>query len=124
MAGTTKKALLIIAAVLILLLVITGSYVFAFFNQVREPQRILLEEVVFEEKYNVSEEFSEHILNIGLLGFDRGWNREQSGEYLFRPDMQAVVSMGLEDFMIRSTTPTTIISGKAKIITGKVFKIP
>jgi polyisoprenyl-teichoic acid--peptidoglycan teichoic acid transferase len=96
MAGTTKKALLIIAAVIILLLVITGSYVFAFFNQVREPQRILLDDVVFEEKYNVSEEFSEHILNIGLLGFDRGWNRENLGQYLFRPDMQAVISINFD----------------------------
>jgi polyisoprenyl-teichoic acid--peptidoglycan teichoic acid transferase len=96
MAGTTKKALLIIASVLILLLVITGSYVFAFFNQVREPQRILLEEVVFEEKYDVSEEFSEHILNIGLLGFDRGWNRENLGQSLFRPDMQAVISINFD----------------------------
>lgn len=96
LAGKTKKALLIIASVLILLLVITGSYVFAFFNQVREPQRILLEEVVFEEKYDVSEEFSEHILNIGLLGFDRGWNRENIGQDLFRPDMQAVVSINFD----------------------------
>jgi len=96
MAGTTKKALLIIAAVIILLLVITGSYVFAFFNQVREPQRILLDDVVFEKKYNVSEEFSEHILNIGLLGFDRGWNRENLGQYLFRPDMQAVISINFD----------------------------
>lgn len=94
--GTTKKALLILAAVLILLLAISGTYVFAFFNQVREPQRILLEEVVFEEKYDVSEEFSENILNIGLLGFDRGWNRENLGQDLFRPDMQAVISINFD----------------------------
>ncbi len=94
--GSTQKALLIIAAVLILLLVITGSYVFAFFNQVREPQRILLDEVVFEEKFDVSEEFSEHIVNIGLLGFDRGWNRENLSDDLFRPDMQAVISINFD----------------------------
>ncbi len=93
---TTKKALLIIAAVLFMLMAIAGSYVFSFFNQIREPQRILLDEVVFEELYDVSEEFSEHILNIGLLGFDRGWNREQKGEYLFRPDMQAVISINFD----------------------------
>jgi len=95
-SGTTKKALLIIAVVLILLVAITGTYVFAFFNQVREPQRILLDEVVFKEEYDVSEEFSEHILNIGLLGFDRGWNRENLGQYLFRPDMQAVLSINFD----------------------------
>lgn len=95
-SGTTKKALLMIAFVLILLLVITGTYVFAFFNQVREPQRILLDEVVFEEEFDVSEEFSEHILNIGLLGFDRGWNRENLGQSLFRPDMQAVLSINFD----------------------------
>ena len=94
--GATKKALLIIAVVLILLLAITGTYVFAFFNQVREPQRILLDEVIFEEKYDISEEFSEHILNIGLLGFDRGWNRENLGQDLFRPDMQAVISINFD----------------------------
>ena len=90
------KALLIIAAVFALMLVAMGTYVFAFFNQVREPQRILLDEVAFEEEYDVGEEFSEHIVNIGLLGFDRGWNRENLGEYLFRPDMQAVLSINFD----------------------------
>ena len=90
------KALLIIGAVFALMLVVMGTYVFAFFNQVREPQRILLGEVSSEEKYDVGEEFSEHIVNIGLLGFDRGWNRENLGEYLFRPDMQAVLSINFD----------------------------
>jgi len=93
---TITKALLIIAAVFTLMLVVMGTYVFAFFNQVREPQRILLDEVAFEEEYDVGEEFSEHIVNIGLLGFDRGWNRENLGEYLFRPDMQAVLSINFD----------------------------
>lgn len=92
----TAKILVILAAILTVLLVVMGTYVFAFFNQVREPQRVLLREVDFEEQYDVGEEFSEHIVNIGLLGFDRGWNREERGEYLFRPDMLAVLSINFD----------------------------
>ncbi len=94
--GSTTKALLIIATASFLMLAVISAYVYAFINQVQEPQRILLEEVVFEEVYDVSEEFSEHILNIGLLGFDRGWNRENLGQYLFRPDMLAVLSINFD----------------------------
>lgn len=91
-----KKALLIIGGVLILMLAAAGTYVMAFFSDVQETQRVLLDEVTFEEKYDVSAAFPDHIVNIAMLGFDRGWNREAYGEYLFRPDMLAVFSINFE----------------------------
>ncbi len=91
----TKKTLLIVGAAVLLLVLALGTYVLAFFNQVQETQRVLLDDVVFEEEFDVGEEFPEHIVNIALLGFDRGWNRESLGQYLFRPDMIAVMSLNL-----------------------------
>jgi len=91
-----KKAILIVVSVLVLILLATGTYVLAFYTQVKETQRVLLGEVTFEEEYDVDDVFSEHIVNIAILGFDRGWNREAYGEYLFRPDMLAVLSIDFE----------------------------
>ncbi len=92
-----KRSLIIIAAVLLILLIAGGTYVLAFFNQVQETQRVLLDDVSFEESYDVGEAFSDQIVNIALLGFDRGWNRESYGEYLFRPDMLAVLTLNLQE---------------------------
>ena len=91
-----KKALLIAAGVLVLFFLVTGAYGLAFYSQVKETQRVLLEEVTFEEEYDIGEVFPGHIVNIALLGFDRGWNREAYGEYLFRPDMLAVFSINFD----------------------------
>jgi len=88
-----KIALAVIAGVLVLAVAALGTYGWAFYEQVREPQRVLLDDVTFEETYDVGEVFSEHIVNIALLGFDRGWGREDLGEYLFRPDMLAIFSI-------------------------------
>ncbi len=91
-----KKMLIGLGLALVLMVAATGTYVLAFYNQVQETQRVLIDDVVFEETYDVGEAFPEHIVNIALFGFDRGWNREAYGEYLFRPDMQAVISIDLE----------------------------
>ena len=95
-SGGSKKVILIAAGILVLLLLAAGTYVLAFYNQVQEPQRMLLEEVIFEEEYAIGEVFPGHIVNIGLMGFDRGWNRENMGESLFRPDMLAVLSINFD----------------------------
>lgn len=95
-----KKGLLIGTVVLIVLALATGVYALAFFGQVKETQRVLLDEVTFETIYAIDEVFPEHIVNIGLLGFDRGWNRESMGEYLFRPDMLAVLSINFDSGQI------------------------
>jgi polyisoprenyl-teichoic acid--peptidoglycan teichoic acid transferase len=91
-----KKVLLIIAGALLLLIAALGTYVLAFFNQVQETQRVLLDDVTFTEEYDVNAVFPEHIVNIALLGFDRGWNRESYGEYLFRPDMLAILTIDFD----------------------------
>ena len=91
-----KKALIVFSGAILLLLVVTGTYVLAFYSQVRETQRILLDDVSFEETYDVGQAFNENIVNIAMLGFDRGWNREAYGEYLFRPDMLAVFSINFD----------------------------
>jgi len=91
-----KIILLIAAGVLVLFFLVTGAYGLAFYSQVKETQRVLLDEVTFEEEYDIGEVFPGHIVNIALLGFDRGWNREAYGEYLFRPDMLAVFSINFD----------------------------
>ncbi len=91
-----KKMLLITAGGLLLLLAGMGTYVLALYDDVQEPQRILLDEISFEEGYEIDAAFSDDIVNIALLGFDRGWSREKMGEELFRPDMLAVFSINFE----------------------------
>jgi len=92
-----KKVLLTVAGLLVLGLAGAGAYAYTIYTEVREPQRILLDEVSFEKDYDVTEAFPEHTVNIALLGFDRGWDREwRHGEYLFRPDMLAVFSINFE----------------------------
>ncbi len=91
-----KIALLITGGVLVLMLVVAGTYATAFFSDVQEPQRVLLDEVTFEEEHDVDTAFSDQIVNIAMLGFDRGWNREAYGEYMFRPDMIAVFTINFE----------------------------
>lgn len=97
LTGKSRKALFIIALVAVILLTALISYGFAFFYQIQEPQRVLLDRVEFEAEYDVDQYFSEHVLNIALLGFDRGWNREALGEYLFRPDMLAIISIDFKN---------------------------
>lgn len=91
-----KKVLFILAGVLIIVLIATGVYALDFYNQVQKTQVVLLDEVSFDDEYDISEAFPGHIVNIGLLGFDRGWNREALGQSLFRPDMLAVFSIDFE----------------------------
>lgn len=91
-----KKVLLITAGVLLLLIVTLSTIVLAFFNQVQETQRVLLDDMTFTEEYDIDAVFPEHIVNIALLGFDRGWNRESYGEYLFRPDMLAILTIDFD----------------------------
>ena len=93
-----KKAIYIISGVLIILLLAAGTYVLAFYSEVKEAERVLLDDFAVEEQDDVAVDsvFSERIVNIALLGFDRGWNREAYGEDLFRPDMIAVFSIDFE----------------------------
>lgn len=94
-----KKVLFISLAVLALLLVGVTAYGMVFFNQVQEPSRVLLGDhkaAPEDEEQDVGAYFPDHIVNIGLLGFDRGWNRESYGEYLFRPDMLALLTIDFE----------------------------
>ena len=93
-----KKILIAFGGTLLILLVAAGVYAMNFYSDVQEAERVLLEDQVFEEEYGVDVDaaFSERTLNIALLGFDRGWNREAYGEYLFRPDMLAVFSINFD----------------------------
>jgi len=92
-----KKVLLILALVIVVAVAAAVGYGFAFYEEVKEPQRVLLAEAETEEIYDVNELFPDHIVNIALVGFDRGWNREKMGEYLFRPDMLAVFSINFAE---------------------------
>ncbi|MFO8192996.1 MAG: LCP family protein [Bacillota bacterium] len=92
-----KKALLISAVVILVAAAAVVGYGLAFIEEVKEPQRVLLDDVEFAEEYDVNELFPDHIVNIALIGFDRGWNRENMGEYLFRPDMLAVFSINFAE---------------------------
>lgn len=92
----SKKLLLLTAFVFALIILAVGTYALAFFGQVRETQRILLDDIRSEESYDLEELFPDHIINFALLGFDRGWNREAYGEYLFRPDMLALFSINFD----------------------------
>lgn len=93
-----KKFLIVFGGALLILLIAAGVYAMNFYSDVQEAERVLLEDQVFEEEYGVDVDaaFSERTLNIALLGFDRGWNREAYGEYLFRPDMLAVFSINFD----------------------------
>ena len=91
-----KKILLIAAGVILLIIVALSTFVLAFFNQVQETQRVLLDDMTFTDEYEIDAVFPEHIVNIALLGFDRGWNREAYGEYLFRPDMLAILTIDFD----------------------------
>lgn len=95
-----KKWLIVFGGAILLLLALTGTYVLAFYNQVKETERVLLDDITFDETYDIGQSFSENIVNIALLGFDRGWNREDYGEYLFRPDMLAVFSIDFDSDQI------------------------
>ena len=98
-----KKILLAAGGALLLLLAGVVSYAYSLYTDVQEPQRILLDEVSFEQendrendqKHDVGEAFSNSTVNIAMLGFDRGWGREKKGEDLFRPDMLALFSIDL-----------------------------
>ncbi len=93
-----KKFLIAFGGALLILLIAAGTYAMNFYSDVQEAERILLVEHTFEEDSGVDVDaaFSERTLNIALLGFDRGWNREAYGEYLFRPDMLAIFSIDFD----------------------------
>ncbi len=105
------KILIFAGAVAVVLLAVTCIVFFIFYQQIQETQRIALDtDPLVSEAYNSGSsedpektardtavaEFPGHIVNIGLLGFDRGWGREDRGHYMFRPDVQAVVSIDFE----------------------------
>ncbi|MDY6826316.1 MAG: LCP family protein [Bacillota bacterium] len=92
-----KKVLVIVVVVILVAAAAAVVYGLAFIEEVKEPQRVLLDDAEFEEEYDVNELFPDHIVNIALIGFDRGWNREKMGEYLFRPDMLAVFSINFAE---------------------------
>ncbi|MGM0652436.1 MAG: LCP family protein [Bacillota bacterium] len=93
-----KRIIIAIGGALLILLIAAGTFAMSFYSEVQEAERVLLEDQVFEEEYSADIEaaFSERTLNIALIGFDRGWNREELGEYLFRPDMLAVFSINFD----------------------------
>ena len=88
-----KKILLAVGGALLLLLAGVGTYAYSLYTGVQEPQRILLDDATFEQDHEVDMAFSDRIVNIAVLGFDRGWSREKMGEEMFRPDMIAVLSI-------------------------------
>lgn len=88
-----KKVILAVAGALLFMLIGVAGYSYNFYSDVQEPQRVLLDDAGFEEDYTVSEAFSSRMVNIAVLGFDRGWSREKMGEEMFRPDMIAVLSI-------------------------------
>jgi len=88
-----KKILLGVVGVLLFLLAGVGVYGYSLYSDMREPQRILLDEASFEQDHKVDSAFSDRIVNIALLGFDRGWSRERMGEDIFRPDAIGVFSI-------------------------------
>ena len=109
--STIKKILLVAGAVLAFLLLTGGLVSLVFYYQIQETQRVVLnkgtvipETIISENavdaeetvRKDLSAQFPEHIVNIGLLGFDRGWGREDRGHYMFRPDVQAVISIDFE----------------------------
>ena len=93
-----KITIIAIGGALLILLIAAGTYAMIFYSDVQEAERVLLDDQVFEEEYgaDIDAAFSERTLNIALLGFDRGWNREAYGEYLFRPDMLALFSINFD----------------------------
>ncbi|HSW35290.1 MAG TPA: LCP family protein, partial [Candidatus Limnocylindrales bacterium] len=102
-SGRLKRIFLFACVALVMLLASVGIYLLVLYNQIQEPQRVLLkdgpengtsiEENVLNDVYAA---FPEHIVNLGLLGFDRGWDRENRGQYLFRPDVLAVISIDFD----------------------------
>lgn len=109
--GRAKKMLYIAGLVLAILLAAVAIWLFVFYKQIQETQRVILDEVTpdlatYDRNVTVEQEekdlneiytvFPEHIVNIGLLGFDRGWDREGRGHYLFRPDVVALISIDFE----------------------------
>jgi LCP family protein required for cell wall assembly len=109
--SSIKRILLVAGALLAFLLLAGGLVFFVFYYQIQDTQRVVLDEgtavkatitaenaVNAEEtvRYEIDTQFPEHIVNIGLLGFDRGWGREDRGHYMFRPDVQAVISIDFE----------------------------
>ncbi len=88
-----KKIILAVTGALLLFLIGVVGYGYNFYSDVQEPQRILLDDVNFEQDYALSEAFAGRMVNIAVLGFDRGWSRERMGEEIFRPDMIAVLSI-------------------------------
>ena len=100
-----KKILLVTGVVLGVLLVAAGIFLFVFYKQIQQTQRVVLDEGTSGIGINDQGEtvlndidivFPEHIVNIGLLGFDRGWDREARGHYMFRPDVLAVISIDFD----------------------------
>lgn len=109
--SSIKRILLITGAILVILLLTAGIALLIFYQQIQETQRVVLDagtdlpettdanKALSEEEMARNEiyaAFPEHIVNIGLLGFDRGWGREDRGQYMFRPDVQAVISIDFE----------------------------
>ncbi len=101
-----KRILLVTGAVLAVLLVSAGIYLFVFYKQIQETQQIVLNENTSDANITIAQEetvlndiytvFPEHIVNIALLGFDRGWDREARGHLMFRPDVQALISIDFD----------------------------
>lgn len=100
-----KKILLVTGAALAVLLVAAGAFLFVFYKQIQQTQRVVLAEGtsglgIYDQGVTVLNDidtvFPEHIVNIGLLGFDRGWDRESRGHYMFRPDVLAVISIDFD----------------------------
>ena len=106
-----KKILLVTGAVMAVLLVVAGIFLFVFYKQIQETQRVLFDEGTYDlETYDagiaidkgeavpsdIYTVFPEHIVNIALLGFDRGWDREARGHYMFRPDVLALISIDFD----------------------------
>lgn len=86
----------IILGALALLVIAGASYAAATYFQITDPGRVLLNnDFSTDIVYSVDEEFSENIVNIAVLGFDRNTEREQYA-YLFLPDFIAVLSINFE----------------------------
>ncbi|MEW5785470.1 MAG: PASTA domain-containing protein [Bacillota bacterium] len=94
MKKNKKKSIIIGGLALLVIAVVSLAAIIYFL--ITDPQSVLLDHNFSSDRqYLVDEEFSESIVNIAVLGFDRNAEREQYA-YLFLPDFIAVLSINFE----------------------------
>ena len=90
------KKIYLVIALLGLLVIAGGGYAVLSYLQITDPERILLtDDFLSEVEYKVDEEFSQNIVNVAVLGFDRNAEREKYYN-LFLPDFIAVLAINFD----------------------------